>query len=201
MAETLVPREPSGRMSGLAPRPFDAYFGPAAGRDPLAGERAFRRDMYALSKAVLAEKKERGVRIGEAAFVPVHAAMQKNCGALLAKLSGETEWAGRVALAAGLCATLLQEFLNHGPLRFDEAVPGTEGAGRRRACAVSCLAPVALACGLASVDREAASEPDLLEIAMLATDARMDRILPACGKPEAQDDLTSIFAALLAHLP
>ncbi len=49
VAETLVPRERSGRMSGLTPKPLGVYF--ASGDAALAGERAFRRDMYALAKA------------------------------------------------------------------------------------------------------------------------------------------------------
>ncbi|PLP57661.1 hypothetical protein CYK37_18815 [Mesorhizobium loti] len=197
MAETLVPRERTGRMNGLAPKPLGIYF--AAGETALAGERAFRRDMYALAKAVLAEKKTDGARVREANFTAVHAAIVRQHAELLARLAREDDWAGRVALVAALSAALLVEFLNHDPLRQGEAPTAAVGPGRT--FAISCLAPVALAVGLASVDTSAKPEPDLLEIALLATDARSDRILAACNGNDPLDELTTVFATLLAHLP
>ncbi|MFE0013200.1 hypothetical protein ACFWXH_00050 [Mesorhizobium sp. NPDC059054] len=197
IAETLVPRERSGRMNGLMPKPFGIYF--ASGDAALAGERAFRRDMYALAKAVLAEKKADGTRVREANFTAVHAAIARQHVELLTRLVREGEWAGRVALVAALSAALLVEFLNHDPLRQGEAPTAAVGPGR--SFAISCLAPLALAVGLASVDISAKPEPDLLEIALLATDARLDRILAACNGNDPLDELTTVFATLLAHLP
>jgi len=200
MAETLVPRELSGRMQGLAPKPLGTYFGARGASAQLAAERAFRRDIYALTRAVLKEK-GREARVHEAALAAAHAAMERQYGELFDRLSTEGEWTARVALTASLSAALLLELLGQDPLRFGDQASATMETGGRRAGAISCLAPVALACGMATVDTSAAEEPDLLEIAMLATDARLPRILPACEGADAQDELTSIFAALLAHLP
>lgn len=196
MAETLVPRERSGRMNGLTPKPIGVYF--ASGDAALTGERAFRRDMYALTKAVLAERKADSVRVREANFTAVHAAIERQHAELLKRLVRESDWAGRVALVAALSGALLVEFLNHDPLRQDEAPTAAVGPGRT--FAISCLAPVALAVGLASVDTSAKPEPDLLEIAVLATNARLDRILAACNGNDPLDELTTVFATLLAHL-
>ncbi|WP_054309419.1 hypothetical protein [Mesorhizobium sp. 1M-11] len=197
VAETLVPRERSGRMNGLTPKPLGVYFAP--GDAALSGERSFRRDMYALAKAVLAERKAISVRVREANFTAIHAVIARQHAELLDRLVRESDWAGRVALVAALSAALLVEFLNHDPLRQGETPTAAVGAGR--SFAVSCLAPVALAVGLASVDTSAKPEPDLLEIALLATDARLDRILAACNGNDPLDELTTVFATLLAHLP
>ena len=197
IAETFVPGERSGRLSGLAPKPIGTYF--ATGEAALAGERAFRRDMYALAKAVLAEKKADGARLREANFAAVHTAMARQHAELFSRLAREDDWAGRVALVAALSAALLIEFLNHDPLRQSEAPTAAVGPGR--SFVISCLAPVALAVGLSSVDTGAKPEPDLLEIALLATDARLDRILAACNGNDPLDELTTVFATLLAHLP
>ncbi len=196
VAETLVPRERSGRMSGLTPKPLGVYF--ASGDAALAGERAFRRDMYALAKAVLAERKADGVRVREANFTAVHTAVERQHAELFQRLTREGDWAGRVALVAALSAALLVEFLNHDPLRQGETAATAVRSGRT--FAISCLAPVALAVGLASVDTSSKPEPDLLEIALLATDARFDRILAACNGNDPLDELTTVFATLLAHL-
>jgi hypothetical protein len=45
------------------------------------------------------------------------------------------------------------------------------------------------------------AEPDMLEIAILAVDARIERIQAAFNGKDAQGDLTALFATLLAHLP
>ncbi|RUY17764.1 hypothetical protein EN981_38180, partial [Mesorhizobium sp. M7A.F.Ca.CA.001.13.2.1] len=66
---------------------------------------------------------------------------------------------------------------------------------------ISCLAPLALACGLATTGRDGAPEPDMLEIAILAADIRHDRIVQACAKANPIAELTPVFATLLAHLP
>jgi hypothetical protein len=41
----------------------------------------------------------------------------------------------------------------------------------------------------------------LLEIAILAADIRHDRIAQACAKASPVEELTPVFATLLAHLP
>lgn len=196
LAESIVPLE---RSSGAA-KGFVIYF-PAEGSDPLAGERAFRRDMYQLTKTVLAKKNLQRARIHEANFAAVHAAMRKHHGDLLVALGREGAGRDRIALVASLCAALLIEFLNHHPLRFAEPAPAANPPDMDRSFEVSCLAAVALACGLATVDQNGTPEPDLLDLALLATDARLDRILSACSGSDPLEGLATIFATLIAHLP
>lgn len=195
MAETLAPRRLGGRAGMATARPFDVYF-PA--RDPIAGERAFRRDLYALAKAVLAARRLDSMRISEASFAAVHAAFARQQAGALADLASADAWTDRIALTASLSAALLAELVRQQPLRF-----GEDGsvAGLGRETAIACLAPVALACGLATMEAGKPAEPDMLEIAILAVDARIERIHAAFNGKDAQGDLTALFATLLAHLP
>lgn len=195
MAETLAPRRLGGRAGTAAAQPFEVYF-PA--RDALAGERAFRRDLYGLAKAVTAGRRVQGAGVSEASLAAVHATFAREQAGALADLGDAAAWTDRIALVASLSAALLMELLRQQPLRF--AMPGA-GAPGGRAMATSCLAPVALACGIATMEAGKPAEPDLLEIAMLAVDARVERIHAALDGKDAQGDLTALFAALLAHLP
>jgi len=196
MAETLVSRDRIGGQASLTmPKPLGRYF---SARDPLAGERAFRRDLYGLAKVVLAVRRIEGSTIRETRFPAIHAAMARDEAEALGRLEHETTWTERVALVAGLTAALLVELVRHDPLRTGEA-PQARPLDRPRA--IACLAPVALACGLATMEADARPETDLLEIAMLAVDARLDRIVDAFASADPRGDLTAILAALLAHLP
>ncbi len=196
MAETLAPRRLVSRANSATAKPFDVYF-PA--KDPIAGERAFRRDLYALTKAVLAARHLDGARVSETSFAALHATFAKEQAEPLADLARATSWTDRTALVAALSAALLIELLRHQPLRFDASSNTVTGPGRNTA--IACLAPVALACGLATMEAGKPPEADLLEIAMLAVDARMERIHAALDGKDAQGDLTALFATLLAHLP
>jgi hypothetical protein len=91
---------------------------------------------------------------------------------------------------------LLVECLSHHPVRFGEPAAASDQSSE-----ISCLAPLVLACGLATAGRDAAPEPDMLEIAILAADIRHDRIVQACSKARPIEQLTPVFATLLAHLP
>ncbi|RWE29805.1 MAG: hypothetical protein EOS78_29310 [Mesorhizobium sp.] len=197
IAESFVPHERPIRVDGTTVKGLGTYF-PAGDEDQqLNAERLFRRDMYYLTKAVLAGLKIDHARIHEAGFAAAHAAMRKRHGELLAALAAPG--AGLQAIAA-TCAALLIELLDQRPIRFGEAAPETNAAGGR-ALDISCLAPVVLACGLATTGRDGAPEPDMLEIAILAADIRRDRIVQACAKASPVDELTPVFATLLAHLP
>lgn len=197
-AETLVPYE--GRATAR-PRSFESYFSTESKQTALAGERAFRRDMYYLVKAMLARRNAAADRVHEASFAAVHGAMLQRHAELLAALGntiGETE---RTAKVAQICAALVIEFLHQRPLRLE--IP--DGAVRNPIEAeslltVSLMAPVALACGLASIDATEEPESDLLEIATLAVEARLDRIIDACRSNDPAAELTPIFAMLLFHL-
>jgi hypothetical protein len=191
LAERLVP---VGRSSSRA-RPrygFAAYF---AGRD---GVRAFRRDLYSLARLVLARRGLADARIYETELAAVHASLCQRHAALIASLSTRQGWVDRVSAASALCAAILTELLDHRPIRFDVAA---QSAGSIRELELLCLTPVVLACGFAAVEPEVENEPDLIGLAILATEARLERIVAASRGGDSQEELTRIFAVLLAHLP
>jgi hypothetical protein len=196
-AETLVPHE--GR-TGAAPRSLETYFRLDGRQNAIAGERAFRRDMYYLAKTMLARKNASADRVHEASFAAVHAAMLKRHLVLIGALGSSAGETDRAAKVAQVCAALVVEFLHQRPLRLDMPDdPARNLIEAESVLTVSLLAPVALACGLASM---AAGEPDSdpLEIAALAVEARLDRIIPACRGSDPVAELTPIFAMLLFHL-
>lgn len=197
LAESLVPHERPANTDAATVRSFDRYFS-ASGRGPsLDGERAFRRDMYYLAKAIAARKTAGAPRIYEASLAAAHAAMRKRHADLIAELDIEVEPDERVAVAAALCAALLIELIDHRPIRFTEGAPGS----RDRDLEIRFLAPLALACGLATIGVGDLPAADMLEITMLAADVRHDRIVQAYGKADRLGELTTVFAVLLAHLP
>ena len=197
IAESFVPHERPIKVDGTTVKGLATYF-PAGNEDrQLSAERLFRRDMYYLTKAVLAGLNIDNARIHEADFAAVHATMRKRHGGLLATLA--TPDAGLRVIAA-TCSALLVECLNQRPVRFSESVLETPAAADRT-LDISCLAPLVLACGLATTGRDGAPEPDMLEIAILAADIRHDRIVQACAKARPIDELTPVFVTLLAHLP
>lgn len=191
LAERLVP---VGRSStqGRPAHGFAAYF---SGRD---GVRAFRRDLYSLARLVLARRGIADARIHESELAAVHAALCQRHAALIASLPARQGWVDRVSTASALCAAILTELLDHRPIRFDV---GTRTAGSARELEILCLAPAVLACGFAAVEPEIGDEPDLIGLAILATEARLERIVAASRAADGQDELARIFAVLLAHLP
>lgn len=197
IAESFVPHERPIKVDGTTVKGLGTYFPAGDEERQLGAERLFRRDMYYLTKAVLAGLKIDNARIHEAGFAAVHAAMRKRHADLLAALTASG--AGLREIAA-TCSALLVECLNQRPVRFADTLPDVTAMGDR-ALEISCLAPVVLACGLATAGRDGAPEPDMLEIAILAADIRRDRIAQACAKASPGDELTSVFATLLAHLP
>lgn len=196
MAETLVPHDGRGHAK---PMPFETYFYPAGSL--LDGERAFRRDMYYLARSMLTRGNAVAGPVHEAGFAVAHASMLRQHGDLLKPLeanAGETE---RTARAAGLCAALLVELLRARPVR--PRLPEGRLANVLEAetvLAVSVLAPMALAVALASSGAGAESGSSLLDIAALAVEARLDRIVPACRAADPAAELTPIFAMLVFHL-
>jgi hypothetical protein len=198
LAEALVPHERPASADAATVKSFDHYFR-KSGRGPSPdGERAFRRDMYYLAKAIAARKTTGAPRIYEASLAAAHAAMRRLHGDLIAELDIAAEPDERVAVAAALAAALLIELVEHRPIRFNE---GAQGGGRSLDLEIRFLAPLALACGLAIIGADDLPAADMLEITMLAADVRHDRIVQAYGKADRTGELTSVFAVLLAHLP
>ncbi|MER8752936.1 hypothetical protein NKH57_27440 [Mesorhizobium sp. M1050] len=198
IAESFVPHERPIKVDGTTVKGLGTYFPVGNDDRQLTAERLFRRDMYYLTKAVLAGLNIDNARIHEADFAAVHATMRKRHGDLLAALAAPG--AGLQAIAA-ICSALLVECLNQRPVRFAETAPETSARASGQALDISCLAPLVLACGLATTGRDGSPEPDMLEIAILAADIRRDRIVQACAKANPITELTSVFATLLAHLP
>ncbi|RAZ88423.1 hypothetical protein DPM33_23105 [Mesorhizobium hawassense] len=191
IAESFVPHSRPLKVDGTTVKSLRAYF-PQGNEDrQISGERQFRRDMYYLTRAVLAGLGIENPRVHEASFSAVHAAMRKRHADLLA---AATEPAASTDQIAAACSALLVECLNHRPIQLGE----TTTISGDRAFDIDCLAPVVLACGLAT--KGETSEPDILEIALLATEVREDRIRQAVGQANAVQELTPVLATLLAHL-
>lgn len=196
MAETLVPHDGSAQVR---PRSFDAYFRP--GGEALDGERAFRRDMYYLAKSMLVRRKADADPVQEAGFAAVHAAMLRQHASLLRAPADEAGETQRIARIAQLCAAMSVELLRVRPVR--PRLPEGSSANVLEAenmLTVSVLTPLALAAALASAGTETEPGTDLLDIAAMAVEARLDRIVPACRATDPVAELTPIFAMLIFHL-
>lgn len=200
LAESLAPRNSLGGAPVAGPQPLQSYFR-AMGESHLDGERAFRRDLYRLAKLVLQQKSLNDFRISESDFAAVHGALEKRDAALIARLHAETDRDERVSLVAALSSSLFVELVRQEPIELPAPEAADEDAiDVGRTIAANCLAAIAIACGLATLDMEGAAGPELMEIAVLAVDARADRIQAALGKDDQVNQLTPLFASLLTHL-
>src|SRR5690606_19635676 len=140
----------------------------------------FRRDLYQLARLALEKNGLRDFRILESDFAAVHEALQRKGAELIVRLHAETDRDERVSLVATLSASLFLELVRHRPIRVPRAGPGEEGAiDPGPGAALNALAAIAIASGLATLDMEGAPAPELMEIAILAVDARGDRIRAA----------------------
>ena len=199
LAESLAPHRNLGAAPVSGPQPLQSYFR-ASGESHLDGERAFRRDLYRLAKLVLEQKHLNDFRIRESDFAAVHGALEKRDAALIAQLHAETDRDRRVSLVAALSSSLFVELVRHEPIKLPVAGSDEgETIDVGHTIAVNCLAAIAIACGLATLDMEGAPGPELMEIAVLAVDARADRIRSALGSGGVTR-LTPLFASLLTHL-
>ncbi|MFC5387538.1 hypothetical protein ACFPLB_16385 [Aquamicrobium segne] len=224
VATTLAPYDDST----VRPRPLDAYFDPDGDRH--TSQRAFRRDMYYLTKALLARFTITSRPIQEADFASVHTTMlrqHKNLLRLERRASCRTHkgrssslnehrnypktdstfWSDaptedknsttqKIARLASLCAALTAEFLRVRPvqpLTHEGNAPLTFEAKNRLTILI--IASLALGLALASADPE--PETDLLDMAALAIEARLERIICACHASDPISELTPIFAMLI----
>lgn len=194
LAEKLAPLDRPAMGDAPRVRSLRHYF---AG-DGEAGARAFRRDLYYLSRQILARRNAGSVRVHEAGFAAVHNAMKSRHAPRIEALSSDRGWEQRIGATAAACAALLVELLKHRPLRIERA---DLAAAKSRELEVLCLTPLVLACGFATLDPDTELEPDLVDLASYAAEARMDRILAASAGGTAEDDLARLFAVLLTHLP
>ena len=198
LAESFAPHRSAGAaVSG--PQPLQSYFR-ARGDSHLDGERAFRRDLYRLAKLVLEQKKLDDFRIRESDFAAVHEALEKRDAVLNARLHSKTDRDERVSLVAALSSSLFVELVRQKPIKLPAPEGDKEAIDVGNMIAVNCLAAIAIACGLATLDMEGAAGPELMEIAVLAVDARADRIHAALSRDDQVNQLTPLFASLLTHL-
>ncbi len=199
IAESLIPHTRPLRVDGTTVKSLDVYFAADDRGEPPAGERLFRRDMYYLAKAVLDALGIEGARVHEASFAAAHASMRSRHGDLLTAMTqGVADQ--RLSAVAAACSALLVEMVGQRPVRLAGAEPDVSAPAAGHAD-LRCLAPLVLACGLATLDTSGAREPDMLDIAVLVADVRHERIAGAFGRPDTVDELTAVFAPLLAHLP
>ncbi|MBW8909237.1 MAG: hypothetical protein JF620_09480 [Mesorhizobium sp.] len=191
IAESFVPHSRPLKVDGTTVKSLSIYFPEGDEDRQIDGERQFRRDMYYLARAVLAGYGIDNPRVHEASFSAIHAAMRRQHADLLAAATAEAASNDQVAAA---CSALLVECLDHRPVQSGET------GSIDHSLKIKSLAPVVLACGLASKADCAAPEPDILEIAVLAAEVREDRIRLACAQANPVQELTPVFATLLAHL-
>ncbi len=194
LAEHLAP-SPARIAGPPGPKPLHAYFR-ARGDDELDGARAFRRDLYRLASVALRHKELHDVVIREADFAAVHGALDRSQAEPIARLHVDLAPADRRALVAWLTAALFLQLERRKPIRL----PARDGGVDEGHIALDVLATIALGCGMATLEMEGATGPELMEIAALAVDARSDRIEAAMGKENAQAELAALFESLLAHL-
>ncbi|QPC85964.1 hypothetical protein GA830_03860 [Mesorhizobium sp. NBSH29] len=197
MAGTLVPADRAGSANGA--RGFGVYFPRASGEPVRQGERHFRRDMYAMAKALLSAAGVVDPRISEAAFAAVHAAIANRNGRLVGALRQAQGDSARLETVAALSAAMVIEAMSHRPVQIPMSEPAPEAPiAFDRSVEIACLSTLALACGTASLSSDAAN--DNVTMASLVVDARLERIQTALGSDDRQAQLSSIFASLLGHL-
>lgn len=160
------------------------------------GQRAFHRDMYYLTKDVLRRNKAENVLIHEAVFMSIYTSMKQQYGADIARLKDPAT--DTIQQTAKLCTVLFREMLRQQPVRQSNTLP--------KNALISGFAAISLACALATakpIDMANLTDSewvDNLESAMLAVEARTERISAALD----QDDdgaLQKLFATLIFHLP
>lgn len=160
------------------------------------GQRAFHRDMYYLTKDVLRRKKIENALIHEAVFMSIYNSIEQQYATDIARLRDSTT--DTVQQSAKLCTALFHEMLRQKPVHQSSNLPENT--------LISSFAAISLACALATakpIDMARLSDvewADNLESAMLAVEARFERIITAL---EQDDDgaLQKLFATLIFHLP
>lgn len=189
MSAGLLPRVGNDR---LWPQALTVYF-PSDGEAWL-GERAFRRDMYAAAKrASLRAGLDPQGAVRESVFSAAHKGMYRRHRSILATLGGPSS--DRLRPVAAIVAAVAHELQRavRTEARWRSVTASHEGAFVQR-----CL-PGLLASGLATLDPEAARRAEFFELALLATEARGDRI--AAGLAETSPKaLAEVLAGLLSRL-
>ncbi|MBJ6718802.1 hypothetical protein I2750_00705 [Bacillus sp. PR5] len=191
---SLISSNPNVHNSTPHVKSLSVYFGAGA-----EGARAFRKDMYYLTKEVLRRHQLQNVLIQEAAFVTVHARMMQKHGSLLKSVFSAEAGDRKIVATAKAVAAMFLELLDERPVRFISLDGHCDPQAPRR-FETTCFAAVGVACGLATAKAADLAGVDPLESAILALDVRHDRLMQAAeDRDEAQ--LEVLFQTLIAHLP
>jgi len=180
VSTTLLPLRES---ENTPPRALTVYF--PGETMSWSGERAFRRDMYALAKRAGSAFRLEGQPIRESAFSAAHSSMRRSHTPLLEGLFQPSQ--ERLRVVAKAAAALL--------LELQQAV-GTEIPARSF---VRGYVPGLLGSALVTLDPEIAGEPEFFQLVLLATEAREDRITSSLAE-RSSAALADVFAGLLMHL-
>lgn len=184
---SLISNDPAAHSTAIEARCLGAYFPVEAS----TGEALFGRDVYYLTKHILTVLGSHNALIHEASFTSVHAAMIRRHAILISAAKK-----GDPADIARACAVLAMELQMHSqtsPL----LTPNTFSAAK----SYLCFSAIALAIGLATyADNEPGGEK-LVESALLALQARPEKIERARGANDNGRTLTDLFAFLIPHLP
>lgn len=191
---SLISSDPKVHSGAPRVKSIAIYFGGSA-----EGVRAFRKDMYYLTKEVLRRHQLQNVLIQEAVFVTVHDRLVRNHTALLKNAFAGEAGENRIGATAKVIATMFTQLLLERPVRFISMEGNCDPQALRR-FEISCFAAVSLACGLMTLKPADLAGTDPLESAILALDVRQERLMQAAEKRD-QSQLEVLFQTLLAHLP
>ncbi len=191
---SLISSNPGVHNSVPHVKSLSVYFG--AG---VEGVRAFRKDMYYLTKEVLRRHQLQNVLIQEATFFTVHARMMQKHGLLLKSVFSAEADDVKIAATAKAVAAIFLELLAERPVRFISVDSDCDPQDLRKFETV-CFAAVGVACGLATAKAADLAGVDPLESAMLALGVRHDRLVQATEDRD-QAQLEILFQTLIAHLP
>ncbi|WP_273793688.1 hypothetical protein [Brucella anthropi] len=191
---SLISSNPNMHHSAPHLKSLLVYFGAGA-----EGIRAFRKDMYYLTKEVLRRHQLQNVLIHEAAFVTVHARMLRKHGLLLKNVFAAEAGDTKIAATSKAVTAIFLELLDERPVRYT-SMDGHCDPQALRGFETTCFAAAAIACGLATAKAADLEGVDPLESASLALDARHDRLMQA-AEDRDQAQLERLFHTLVAHLP
>ncbi|MGH6763510.1 MAG: hypothetical protein ACRECW_18190 [Phyllobacterium sp.] len=166
------------------------------------GQRIFHRDMYYLTKEILRRNRADNMLIHEAAFTAIHASMKRDSGPLVADALRPSTDEVKIRATATACAALMSEMVKQHPIRFFDTRATVEVTAddQRRKIEIIGFAAICLACGLATAKAADMEGESNLESALLAVEARAERIAKAFDA-KASGELSDLFETLITHLP
>lgn len=191
---SLISSNPNVHSSAPHVKSLAIYFGGST-----EGVRAFRKDMYYLTKEVLRRHQLQNVLIQEAVFVTVHDRLARNHTALLKNAFIAQVGANKIAATAKVITAIFTQLLMERPVRFISMEGHCDPQALRR-FEVSCFAAVSLACGLMTLKPADLAGIDPLESAIMALEVRQERLMQAADDRD-QSNIETLFQTLLAHLP